>query len=196
PERYQSRLKELVELLDVQDHLQTQLRRLSLGERMKVELIGALLHSPELLFLDEPTIGLDVVSKKNIRQFLRQIHQDEGVTLVLTSHDMDDISEVCQRAVIINKGSLVYDGPLSKLTAEYQKERYIQVSFTDDPGMEELTPLAEEVELKEDGFLLKVEAAKMVPTVSALFSKFQVADIKIESVPLEDVIAEIFKGGH
>src|SRR4030066_1963952 len=132
--RYKETLNNLCGLLDVKNHLNKQVRKLSLGERMKMELIGAILHQPKVLFLDEPTIGLDITSKKNIRNFLRDIQKNSNITLVLTSHDMDDVEKVCDRVVVINKGVKVYDDQLSKLVNEYNKKKFIKVYFETIPG--------------------------------------------------------------
>jgi len=110
-----NRLDEMTELLDIKDQLDTPIRKLSLGQRLKMELIGAILHRPKLLFLDEPTIGLDVVSKRKIRGFLRHLHKEEQTTIILTSHEMADIESVCDRAIIINHGQIVFDNTLEKL---------------------------------------------------------------------------------
>jgi len=192
--RYQERLHTLTGLLDVKDHLDTQLRRLSLGERMKMELIGAILHDPEILFLDEPTIGLDILTKKNIRLFLRDIQKSSGTTLVLTSHDMDDIEQVCDRVIIINDGKKVYDDALVRLTDQHRKERFVRLFFDVRPSPNELSALGGElVEDGADGLLFRVPSSHMVQLVAAAAAREDLIDMRVESVPLEEIIGEIFR---
>lgn len=194
PEKdYRERLNELTNLLNVTEHLHTQLRRLSLGERMKMELIGAIIHAPEVLFLDEPTIGLDIITKKNIRQFLRKIQRETGVTLVLTSHDMDDIEQVCDRVVVVSKGTKVYDDALSNLTAQYRKDRYVRLVFDVDPGAEGLQRHGEVLEQKDGNYFVKVSAENVVAMLAEVAQGENLLDIHIESVPLEEMIEDIFK---
>ena len=190
---YNARLRELTKLLQVEDLLDTQVRRLSLGERMKLELIGAILHRPDVLFLDEPTIGLDILTKKNIRQFLRKIQQETGVTLILTSHDMDDIEQVCDRVIVINKGSKVYDDSLETLTGQYRQNRYVRLFFQEAPAAE-LLSRAEILEQHDGEYLVRVAGDQLVPLLASVADS-NLIDIHIESVPLEAMIADIFKQG-
>lgn len=192
---YEQTLSTLVDLLDVRDYLDIQVRRLSLGQRMKLELIGAILHSPKVLFLDEPTIGLDITSKKNIRQFLKKLQQEFNITLILTSHDMDDVENVCDRVVIINKGKKVYDDNLASLVSEYSKEKHVQVFFDNkitsssfewlhQGSVSEVTQNSAKFEVPYDYF----------PTfLSSVVSKNDVLDIDVLSIPLEDIIEDVFK---
>jgi ABC-2 type transport system ATP-binding protein len=190
---YEKRLKELSILLEVGDHFKTQLRRLSLGERMKMELIGAILHNPEILFLDEPTIGLDITTKKNIRQFLRKIQQETGVTLVLTSHDMDDIEHVCDRVIVITKGKKVYDDSLATLAGQYRKDRYVRMVFENGVEADDLGQFGEVLENNENGFLVRVPSDRLSKLLTAVTAKENLLDIHIESVPLEEMIGDIFQ---
>lgn len=129
-EEFAETVGELSELLGVKDFLDIPVRKLSLGQRMKCELIGALLHKPKILFLDEPTIGLDVVAQKNIRNFVKKYNQEKKTTIILTSHYMDDIKELCERVIIINFGRIIYDGKLTDLISHYAKEKVITVTKT------------------------------------------------------------------
>lgn len=193
PDVFEKRVKELAQLLEVEAHLDTQLRRLSLGERMKVELMGAILHDPEVLFLDEPTIGLDIITKKNIRLFLRDIQKKFHTTLILTSHDMDDIEQVCDRVIVINKGAKVYDDSIKSLTAEYQQWRYVRFIFDSLPDRAHFSEISEILHEEEGSFLCKVHAENMVKLVSRASSEGKLLDMQIESVPLEEIIAEVFR---
>jgi len=189
---YKNTLDKLTEILDVRRHLNKQIRKLSLGERMKMELIGAILHNPKVLFLDEPTIGLDITSKKNIRGFLREIQRDSNITLILTSHDMDDVEKVCDRVVVINKGHKVYDDSLDTLVGKYNKKKYIK--FFLDNGSDNLKfDYAEQVSRGSDSVLFEVEKENTSRLISEVLEKGNILDIDIVSVPLEEMIEDIFE---
>jgi ABC-2 type transport system ATP-binding protein len=199
PERHcQTRVKHLTELLGVEMHLDTQVRRLSLGERMKLELIAAILHEPKILFLDEPTIGLDVIAKKNIRTFLRQIQKEDAITLVLTSHDMDDVEQVCDRVLVINDGQAIYDDSLDALTSHYKAIRYVRFIFDQRPPKSELEKYGTILKIDESTVLLQIASEAMVPTIAKMASIYDVIDMRVESVPLDEIIEELFRGqfGH
>ncbi|MDQ3099494.1 MAG: ATP-binding cassette domain-containing protein [bacterium] len=182
------------QLMDVDTLLDTQVRRLSLGERMKLELIGALLHNPEVLFLDEPTIGLDIIAKKNIRRFLKDIQNEFKTTIILTSHDMDDIEQVCQRVIIINKGEKVYDDSLTALTSQYEKTRYVRFIFDTQPQENKIAALktGKIVEKTNDYYLFEVESSKLIELITKVASQFKLIDLQVESVPLEEIIEHVF----
>jgi len=189
---YQKNLNKLTNLLDIADHLDKQVRSLSLGERMKVELIGAILHNPDILFLDEPTIGLDITSKKNIRQFLREVQRDSNITLLLTSHDMDDVERVCDRVLVINKGRKVYDGELPKLMDEYNQRRFIKVYFEHAPDSFDVFYYAEVDVVDKDVVTFEVSKENVSKLISEIVNNYNILDIDIISVPLEDIIEDIF----
>ncbi|HWA11346.1 MAG TPA: ATP-binding cassette domain-containing protein [Opitutaceae bacterium] len=196
-EQYQQTLDELVDLLGVREKLNVMVRELSLGERMKMELIAALLHRPRVLFLDEPTIGLDVVSQKAVRQFLRDYNRRHRVTILLTSHYMADIQELCERVIVIHKGKKIYDGALDRLEAGSGSRMKI-VTFLPAAGQAGSFPDSwqsrhGETKRSDDGkFTLRVPGEKIAAVSQEILSTGSVADITIEDVPLEDVIAELF----
>jgi ABC-2 type transport system ATP-binding protein len=195
PVEYQRTLDELVDLLAVREKLNVMVRELSLGERMKMELIAALLHRPKVLFLDEPTIGLDVVSQRAVRLFLREYNKRHGVTILLTSHYMADIKELCERVIVIHKGSKIYDGPLGRLESSSGSKRKI-VKFVPKDGAftEGWKSTHGDTTRDPDGsFLLRVPADDIVAVAQEVLATGPVADITIEDVPLEDVIAELFQ---
>jgi ABC-2 type transport system ATP-binding protein len=199
-EEFRKSLDELVSLLEVEKKLNVMVRELSLGERMKMELIAALLHRPRVLFLDEPTIGLDVVSQKNVRQFLRDYNRRHRVTILLTSHYMADIKELCERVIVIHKGKKIYDGALDRLeNAGGAKKKIItflpEVAGTNGNAFPDSWRSAHgETKRGEEGkFTLCVPADKVVAVSQEILSTGPVADITIEDVPLEDVIAELFQ---
>ncbi len=192
-EQFKATLDELVTLLDVGHKLNVMVRELSLGERMKMELIAALLHRPRVLFLDEPTIGLDVVSQKAVRQFLRDYNKRHRVTILLTSHYMADIKELCERVIVIHKGKKIYDGALGQLEAAGGRKKIIRFRPRELP-FPELVELAEDkATASSDGQVTLHVPSDQVASIShRILSAGPVADITIEDVPLEDVIAELF----
>ena len=200
-DQFKTTLDELVALLDVGKKLNVMVRELSLGERMKMELIAALLHRPRVLFLDEPTIGLDVVSQKAVRQFLRDYNRRFRVTILLTSHYMADIKELCERVIVIHKGTKIYDGALDRLeTAGGAKKKIITFLPALADGGAHAGAFPDTWQSRhgttaraEDGkFTLCVPGEKVVAVSQEILSTGPVADITIEDVPLEDVIAELF----
>lgn len=193
-DQYQTTLDELVDLLAVRHKLNVMVRELSLGERMKMELIAALLHRPRVLFLDEPTIGLDVVSQKAVRQFLRDYNKRYRVTILLTSHYMADIKELCERVVVIHKGRKIYDGALDRLEASGGARKKIIKFRPAELPFPALTELAEDkaVATTDGEVTLHVPADQVASVSQKILSAGPVADITIEDVPLEDVIAELF----
>lgn len=203
---FKERLSTLTELLDVGKHLNTQIRRLSLGERMKMELIGALLHWPKVIFLDEPTIGLDVLAAHKLREFLRVFNQREKSTIILTSHNMDDIEKLCSRVIILKTGEILYDGKPSDLTVK--GERRMRLRLFEQPTVEELSAAtgcaAEKIEIKESEdeeeasatktIFLTLGADQVVKTLQGILAKFRIIDMGMEEQSLENVIQRIYEG--
>jgi len=187
-----NRLDEMTELLDIKDQLDTPIRKLSLGQRLKMELIGAILHRPKLLFLDEPTIGLDVVSKRKIRGFLRYLHKEEQTTILLTSHEMADIESVCDRAIIINHGQIVFDDTLEKLSHYYQDKKYLTVTFKKPVKEEKLQQLGNVISSRELSHTLEISKSTQSTVIAKLAEKFPVDDIDIQGVPLDEIIEDLF----
>ena len=195
-EQWQETLDELVDLLAVRGKLNVMVRELSLGERMKMELIAALLHRPKVLFLDEPTIGLDVVSQRAVRNFLRAYNKRHKVTILLTSHYMADIQELCERVIVIHKGQKIYDGDLDRLETGSAGTRQKIVTFL--PENDSFTTewkSAYGITTREDLGKIVVRApdTHVVQVSQELLTQGPVADITIEDVPLEDVIADLFE---
>jgi len=192
--QYQQTLDELIALLDVGHKLNVMVRELSLGERMKMELIAALLHRPRVLFLDEPTIGLDVVSQKAVRSFLRDYNRRHRTTILLTSHYMADIKELCERVIVIHKGRKIHDGDIDRLDATGSRQKIIKFRPADgvlSPGA--FSPQSGRTEPAENGeYVLHVPSDQAVAVSQQILAAGPVADITIEDVPLEDIIAELF----
>ncbi|GAB5559956.1 MAG: ABC transporter ATP-binding protein [Synoicihabitans sp.] len=194
-DQWQETLDELVDLLDVRHKLNVMVRELSLGERMKMELIAALLHRPKVLFLDEPTIGLDVVSQRAVRNFLRTYNKRHRVTILLTSHYMADIQELCRRVIVIHKGQKIYDGELDQLETGSAGTRQKIIRFEpEDTSFEQNWESTFGITKREEGGKIEVRAPSVdVARVSQeILTKGPVVDITIEDVPLEDVIADLF----
>ena len=185
---------EMTELLAVKDKLNVMVRELSLGERMKMELIAALLHQPKVLFLDEPTIGLDVVSQKTVREFLRHHNSTRKTTILLTSHYMTDIQELCQRVIIIDHGTIFFDGRLSEVLDQFADFKLItiQCEGSSQCPAENLKKYGDVVEHSEVETKLKVKRDRVIPVCKALLDELPVKDIDIQEVPIEDIIRQIF----
>lgn len=188
-----NRLEQLSQLLNVGHVVDKQIRQLSLGERMKLELIGALLHQPQILFLDEPTIGLDIDSKHLLRNFLVDLQREQGLTLLLTSHDMDDIDQVCERVIVISHGKKIYDNKLSTLSKLYKKKRYIKLATVEPLSQDELRRYGSIVDQKGRINVVSVEQPDLVNSLTEISKLKDLIDVQIESVPLESIMTDLFK---
>lgn len=193
--RYNEMLDLLTETLDVKDFLKVQVRRLSLGERMKLELIAALLHEPKVLFLDEPTIGLDLISQKKIRGFIDYFNLQYKTTVLLTSHYMHDIENLCKRTIVINQGEVVYDGKISEISKELSNQKIIRLSLDQQAiGLKDRM-ISPDLELKsyEDNVLVYTTVKDKVRAhAQNMLSCLPVIDLTIEDTPLEDAIALLY----
>ena len=188
------RVSEMSELLKVTDKLNVSVRELSLGERTKMELIASLLHQPKVLFLDEPTIGLDVVSQKVVREFLREHNTHYKTTMLLTSHYMADIQELCERVIIIDHGTIFFDGRLSDVVDRFADSKLVTIRCEGATGYSAsgLEKYGEIVEQNPGTIRLKVKRERVIPVCKALLDELPVSDIDIEEVPIEEVIRRIF----
>ena len=181
----------LTELLEVVDKLDVMVRELSLGERMKMELIAALLHAPRVLFLDEPTIGLDVTSQKKVREFLRRYNSEHRIVTMLTSHYMQDIEELCQRVIIIDHGKIFFDGPLAGIIDRFATYKILRLAF-EDPADRDFSDAGEVLEQTPLTVVLKVPRAKVTDTCRHILAACKVTDISVQEVPVEEVIRQLF----
>lgn len=194
-QRFRENLDRFVELLDLGDQLDTPVRQLSLGQRMRGDITAALLHDPEILYLDEPTIGLDVVSKGRLREFLRALNAERGTTLLLTTHDLQDIEALCDRVIVIDHGTSVYDGTLAGLHAQGGSTRTLVVDLV-DAGPPIDVPGAEVRKVEGPRQWLSFPAdASAAPLVAAVASAYDVADLSIQEPDIEDVIRELYSHG-
>lgn len=192
PAQFERRRDELVDLLDVRNLLGQPVRELSLGERMKMELIAALLHSPEVLFLDEPTIGLDVVAQHNIQSFLRHYQQMRKMTVLLTSHYMKDVAALCRRVVIIARGQIMYDGSLGGIVDRFSGHKIITLVFPGESLPHGLARFGEVIEEQAPKVKLRVDRNGIGGALAAILAQHTVEDVSVEDPPLEEVIAEMF----
>ncbi|HXH61841.1 MAG TPA: ATP-binding cassette domain-containing protein [Fimbriimonadaceae bacterium] len=193
---YERRLAFLTEELDLADKLDVQVRKMSLGERMKCELIAALLHNPEVLFLDEPTIGLDLVSQKRIRDFLRDLNRRESCTIVLTSHYMQDVQELAQRVVVIDHGSLIYEGTISSLSARFATTKQLRLLFGGDATLPDMRRFGEVLAVEGRTVSLAVPKESTAQVAGEILRSLPVVDISVEDVSVEEIVRRLFESGR
>lgn len=189
---FRRRLDELTELLEVKRLISQPVRELSLGERMRMELIAALLHSPEVLLLDEPTIGLDVVSQRRVQEFLKYYQQEQQVTVVLTSHYMKDVEALCQRAIIINHGKIQHNGPLAEIIDRFSTHKVLELQFANEVPAD-LTRFGEVFDVQPPRAKVRIPRQKVPETLGAILAAYAIEDIGVHDRPLEEVIAEMFE---
>ena len=194
--KFRRRVDHLIEALQLTDKVNTQVRKLSLGERMKCELVAALLHSPQIVFLDEPTIGLDVVSQKRIRDFLNTLHAEDNCTLLLTSHYMQDVQELCDRVVVIDHGSVIFEGTLDHLTHRFSDVRRVRLTFSEPVSSVELQKYGKVIGEVADSAVIEVAQSDTASATAAMLQFFPVSDVSIEQVDIEEVIRSLFSEGR
>jgi ABC-2 type transport system ATP-binding protein len=192
--QYEETLRELSELLELGDLVKKPARTLSLGERMKCELAAALIHRPRLLFLDEPTIGLDVAMQATVRDFVKRYNERYGATLILTSHYMDDVEQLCPRIVVIDRGKIVYDGALEELVARIRPDKRIVLRFAQPVDERDLARLAPARVVLHDAArgVLQVPKDRVSATVGRALAELPISDLTVESAPLEEVMSDLF----
>nr|WP_253299341.1 ATP-binding cassette domain-containing protein [Paenibacillus barcinonensis] len=186
-------LDELTEMLDVKDLLNIQVRRLSLGERMKMELIASLIHRPKVIFLDEPTIGLDLISQKRIREFLKDYNEQTKATVILTSHYMADIEDLCKRAVIINQGKIVYDGDLRRVNELLHAKKIIKLQFTDEVPRQALSNYGTITQHDGMNAVMEIDKHDLQRLSKMILDRFPILDFTVEDVPVERGIESLYQ---
>jgi ABC-2 type transport system ATP-binding protein len=191
-EEFERTLGELTDLFEVQKLVRQPVRELSLGERMRMELIAALLHRPQLLLLDEPTIGLDVVGQVTIQKCLREYNATRGVTMLLTSHYMRDVEALCQRVLVISHGHVIYDGPLQGISEQFGRVKLLHLQFADGTP-EGLDHFGEVTRLEGPVAELRIDRGRVTETLSAILDRYPVADMSVQDPPLDQMIARIFE---
>lgn len=192
--KYEDTLDELVSMLEVKKLLNIPVRRLSLGQRMRLELIAALLHKPQVLFLDEPTIGLDVIGQKTMRDFIYDYNRRYEATILLTSHNMDDVIDLAKRVIVIDKGSILFDGELKELVSRFAKDKIIKVYFSKENDLKRLERVGKVKKLDFPQAIISVSRETAAVAAAELLQNFPVADLTIEEEPIEEIIRRVFRG--
>ena len=196
PDRYRQNMARFAEILGLEEFLQTPVRQLSLGQRMRADIAASLLHDPAILFLDEPTIGLDVVAKERMRNFIREINRERGVTVILTTHDMSDIEKLCQRMILIDRGQVMYDGELAKIKERFGKERILIIDLEESPG--QLSVQGAEI-IKQEGNRCWLQFNRDIMSASQLISQisetWEIKDLSIQDPEIEVMIRNIYESG-
>lgn len=190
--QFDETLNELTEMLDVKKILNIQVRKLSLGQRMKMELIAGLVHNPKVLFLDEPTIGLDVVMQKKLREFIKEYNRKYKATIILTSHYMDDVQELCKRVILINDGKLVFDDSLEKLIKTVANHKILTIILDNPVERKELEEIGKIKEYEFPKAVISIRRDEAVAKSVKAIEKFKVTDLNVEEPKIEDVIREVF----
>jgi ABC-2 type transport system ATP-binding protein len=196
PARFARSRDELVDLLGVRKLLLQPVRELSLGERMKLELVAALLHEPEVLFLDEPTIGLDVVAQHTIHAFLRHVQVERRMTVILTTHYMKDVAALCERLVVITGGQLLYDGSLAEIVDRFTTHKIVTLDLDEEPDPTRVAQLGFPCEIRGPRLVLRIDRTRIADALPELLQGTSVRDVSVEDVPLEEIVAELFRSGH
>jgi ABC-2 type transport system ATP-binding protein len=193
-QEYEENVKQLIEALELKDIINSPVRQLSLGQRMRCEIAASLLHSPKILFLDEPTIGLDAVSKMAVRQFIKKINQEKGVTVILTTHDMSDIEALAERVILIGKGTLLYDGSLSELRSKFGTQKTITIDYRENHNPIQI-PEATTISWSPERAILSVDTERVLisEVITQLSSKVELIDVEIDSRPIEEIIVQLYK---
>jgi len=193
---YQTRLRELDDLLDLDPLWHTPVKKLSLGQRMKMELACSLLHYPELLLLDEPTLGLDVVMQKVLRDFIAVINRERKTTVLLTSHNMEDIERLCRRVIVIDGGLILFDGDLSDLVSRFAPTKQVRAELTSPVGQESLGKFGNLKFVRDTHVEWEIPRAEISKSVGLILKELPVADLSVEELPLEDVVRRLFQQGR
>lgn len=178
--------------MDVKKILNVQVRRLSLGQRMRLELVAALLHKPKILFLDEPTIGLDLIGQQKIREFIYEYNRKNQATILLTSHNMDDLIDLARRVIVINEGKIIFDGALEDLVKRFAKEKIIKVSLSHETDVKKLEEIGTVKKISFPQVTISVPRPAAAVAAAELLQDFPVEDLTIEEVPIEEVIRRVF----
>lgn len=194
--RYGEVVNDMVEILGIENVVKTPVRKLSLGERMKCELVASLIHTPEIVFLDEPTIGLDVVSQQKLRDFLKEYNKRYKATIILTSHNMEDIRDLCKRSIVIDKGRIIYDGKIADLNKRFVKKKHIHFVLKEIVSSKELVKLGEVVDLSGNSGIISVDRGDVAKVTTELLNMYSVEDLDIQELGLEDVVKNIFEGKY
>lgn len=190
---YRRTVEELSELLDVKDILNIQVRRLSLGERMKLELIASLLHRPKVLFLDEPTIGLDIISQRKIREFLKYYNEQNKITVILTSHYMKDVEELCKNTIVINQGKIIYKGELDKINELFSQKKIVKIQLGKYIQKDEIERFGVVREYKGYNASIEVDKKNVKLQLNNILNNLPVEDFNIQDIPIEEEVSKLYQ---
>ena len=191
---YNDNLKELVDLLEIGKLIKTPVRKLSLGQRMRMEITAALLHKPKVLFLDEPTIGLDLVAQQRMRDFIYEYNKKYESTILLTSHNMDDLTDLARRVIVVDEGQILFDGALEELVNKFAKEKIIKATLSGEDGISNLEKIGKVKKLTFPQVEISVPRTTTAVAAAELLQNFPVEDLTIEEIPIEEVIRKVFRG--
>ena len=189
----EKKINEFIDIFELNDFINTPVRGLSLGQRIRCEIVAALINEPKILFLDEPTIGLDPVVKENIRTLIKRLNKEYKTTIFLTSHDVSDIEKLCKRVIVVNDGTIVMDTTMNELKYHYMNKKIVEVKMSEEVNLKETKGITI---LKDKGYNLKIEVdttKKSIKDVLDMLDQDNIIDINISNVPLEDIISEIYK---
>lgn len=193
---YKENLEELTDLLEIGKFVNTPVRKLSLGQRMRMELTAALLHKPKVLFLDEPTIGLDLIAQQKMRDFIYEYNKKYNATIILTSHNMDDLTDLARRVIVIDEGQLLFDGAFEELISKFAKEKIIRVTLSNDDNIKDLEKIGRVKKLDFPEVIIAVPREATAVAAAELLQNFPVEDLTIDEIPIEDVIRKVFRGEY
>lgn len=200
-QKYEKNLSKFIELLDMSEFINQPVRQLSLGQKMRGDIVAALLHSPKIVFFDEPTIGLDVVAKEKIREFIRNLNRTEKITVIFTTHDMQDIEKVCDRLIIIDKGHKVYDGTVSEIKHKYASKKILEAEIADDLTSDfskfgdkvKITDISEHGKIRKQ-FEFNSDCCPVNEVMGSIFAQYEVNDISVKEPEIDSIIRDIYEG--
>ena len=194
-EKYKRNLDRFTEMLDMKSFINQPVRQLSLGQRMRSDIVASLLHSPEIVFFDEPTIGVDIIGKETIRSFIKELNEQDKVTMIFTTHDMQDIEQTCKRIIIIDKGSLMYDGSLQEIRSKYGTTRRLIAEFNEETKIEPIkNVIIEDLKDRKASFTFDNNVVDVNKLMHEVLEKYSVHDITVAEPEIESIIQKIYKG--
>lgn len=194
-EKYKRNLERFTEMLDMKSFINQPVRQLSLGQRMRSDIVASLLHSPEIVFFDEPTIGVDIIGKETIRSFIKELNEQDKVTMIFTTHDMQDIEQTCKRIIIIDKGSLMYDGSLQEIRSKYGTSRRLIAEFNEETKIEPIKNVViEDLKDRKASFTFDNNIVDVNKLMHEVLEKYSVYDVTVAEPEIESIIQKIYKG--
>ena len=194
-EKYKRNLERFTEMLDMKSFINQPVRQLSLGQRMRSDIVASLLHSPEIVFFDEPTIGVDIIGKETIRSFIKELNEQDKVTMIFTTHDMQDIEQTCKRIIIIDKGSLMYDGSLQEIRSKYGTSRRLIAEFNEETAVEPIkNVIIEDMKDRKASFTFDNNVVDVNKLMHEILGKYSVHDVTVAEQEIESIIQKMYKG--